>query len=62
MPWNNQGNDGGGPWRQGGGSGENNGGVCPWGQGGSDGGGDGNAPEDIGEQVQQGRDSLRPDI
>jgi membrane protease subunit HflK len=57
MPWNNQGNDGGGPWGQGGGSGGNNGGGGPWGQGG--GGGGGKPPQDIDELVQQGRDALR---
>ncbi|MGB2294686.1 MAG: FtsH protease activity modulator HflK [Candidatus Puniceispirillum sp.] len=57
MPWNNQGNDGGGPWGQGGGSGGNNGGG-PWGQGGGGGGG-GKPPQDIDELVQQGRDALR---
>jgi len=56
MPWNNQGNDGGGPWGQGGGSGGNNGGSGPWGQGG---GGGGKPPQDIDELVQQGRDALR---
>ena len=58
MPWNNQGNDGGGPWGQGGGSGGNNGGGGPWGQGGGGGGG-GKPPQDIDELVQQGRDALR---
>ena len=58
MPWNNQGNDGGGPWGQGGGSGGNNGGGGPWGQG-SGGGGGGKPPQDIDELVQQGRDALR---
>ena len=58
MPWNNQGNEGGGPWGQGGGSGGNNGGGGgPWGQGG--GGGGGKPPQDIDELVQQGRDALR---
>ena len=57
MPWNNQGNDGGGPWGQGGGNGGNNGGGGPWGQGG--GGGGGKPPQDIDELVQQGRDALR---
>lgn len=57
MPWNNQGNDGGGPWGQGGGSGGNNGGGGPWGQGGA--GGGGKPPQDIDELVQQGRDALR---
>ncbi|WP_438996397.1 FtsH protease activity modulator HflK [Candidatus Puniceispirillum sp.] len=57
MPWNNQGNDSGGPWGQGGGSGGNNGGgSSPWGQGG---GGGGKPPQDIDELVQQGRDALR---
>ena len=57
MPWNNQGNDSGGPWGQGGGSGGNNGGGgSPWGQGG---GGGGKPPQDIDELVQQGRDALR---
>jgi membrane protease subunit HflK len=57
MPWNNQGNDGGGPWGQGGGTGGNNGGSSgPWGQGGS---GGGKPPQDIDELVQQGRDALR---
>ena len=56
MPWNNQGNDGGGPWGQGGGNGGNNGGGGPWGQGGS---GGGKPPQDIDELVQQGRDALR---
>jgi len=57
MPWNNQGNDGGGPWGQGGGNGGNNGGGSPWGQG--SGGGGGKPPQDIDELVQQGRDALR---
>ena len=56
MPWNNQGNDSGGPWGQGGGSGGNNGGGgSPWGQGG---GGGGKPPQDIDELMQQGRDAL----
>ena len=50
MPWNNQGggNNGGGPWGQGGGGG-------PWGQG----GGGGQPPQDIDALIRQGRDAWR---
>lgn len=53
MPWNNQGsgNNGGGPWGQGGG-----GGGGPWGQGG---GGGGQPPQDIDALIRQGRDAWR---
>ena len=49
MPWNNQGggNNGGGPWGQGGGGG-------PWGQGGG-----GQPPQDIDALIRQGRDAWR---
>ena len=51
MPWNNQGgNNGGGPWGQGGGSGG------PWGKGG---GGNGQPPQDIDALIRQGRDAWR---
>ena len=56
MPWNNQGggNNGGGPWGQGGGGGSGGGG--PWGQGG---GGGGQPPQDIDAIIRQGRDAWR---
>ncbi|MGB1045986.1 MAG: FtsH protease activity modulator HflK [Candidatus Puniceispirillaceae bacterium] len=60
MPWNNQGggNNGGGPWGQGGGgSGSGSGGGGgPWGQGG---GGGGQPPQDIDAIIRQGRDAWR---
>ena len=57
MPWNNQGggNNGGGPWGQGGGGGGSGGGG-PWGQGG---GGGGQPPQDIDAIIRQGRDAWR---
>ncbi len=56
MPWNNQGggNNGGGPWGQGGGSGSGGGGG-PWGQG----GGGSQPPQDIDAIIRQGRDAWR---
>jgi modulator of FtsH protease HflK len=57
MPWNNKGggNNGGGPWGQGGGSGGSGSGGGPWGQG----GGGGQPPQDIDAIIRQGRDAWR---